>query len=142
MPSSGSLTGNGVNIQFNAEFPTALNFSKSAEWCPVSPMGRFSPVFGYSSSGAATVTFSLRFSIEEGDVMSRVRQVRSLVYPVPGGYRPTKVLLIIENWVRIEGVVSTVSDVVPDDAAWIEAEPSVVDVSITVQECSLYRQYP
>ena len=142
MPSSGSLTGTGVSIQFSAEFPTALNFSKSAEWSPVSPMGRFCPVFGFSSSGAAQVTFSLRFSIEEGDVMSRVRQVRSLVYPVPGGYRPTKVVLVIENWVRLEGVVASVSDVVPDEAAWIDAEPSVVDVSITVQECSLQRQFP
>ena len=142
MPSSqsGSLRGDGILIQFSAEFPTALNFSKSADWAAVSPIGRFAPVLGFASSAAAQVTFTLRFSIEEGNVMDRVKQVRSLVFPQPGHYRPTKVNLTIGSWIKIDGVVASVTDSVPDEAAWIGYSPSVVDVNITVQECSLQRQ--
>lgn len=132
--SSGQLSGGGISLQFDQEWPSGVGYSKNADWTPVSPISRSCPLLGYSSSGSGTVTFTIRLSIE-GDrgVMSRVSQLRQLVEPQ--GYRPPVIQISIEKYIDMRGVVSSVSDQVPDDAAWIDGEPSVVDVTITVLEC-------
>lgn len=132
--STGSLSGGGINIQFDHEWPTSMSRSKNADWVPVAPISRDCPVLGYASSGSAQITFTIRFSIEEeAGVMARVRECRKLV--VPQGYRPPAVELSIGGWVSEKGVIESVSDTVPDEAAWIGDEPSVVDVTITFKEC-------
>lgn len=129
---AGSLEGGGVRVDFDNEFPTGISWSKTADWTAVSPISRACPVLGYASSSSAQVSFTIRFSIEEGPVMKRVKDLRSLVYPK--GYRPPAMTIKIEGWVDMPCVIESISDVVPDDAAWIGDEPSVCDVSVTCKE--------
>lgn len=134
---AGSLTGGGITLAFDSEWPTGMNRAKSADWTAVSPISRECPVLGYASSGSTTVSFTIRLSIEEGgtqqSIMERVRQIRKFV--VPQGYRPPAVKLIIGDWLDEDGVIESVSESVPDDAAWIGFTPSVVDITINFKEC-------
>lgn len=132
--SSGQLSGGGITLQFDAEWPSGVGYSKNAEWTPVSPISRSCPLLGYSSSGSGTVAFTIRLSIEgQGSVMDRVRQLRQLVEPK--GYRPPEVNITIDKYIDMRGVVASISDQVPDDAAWIDGNPTVVDVTFSILEC-------
>ena len=136
---SGSLSGGGVNITFddNKEFPSISQAAKTADWAKESPITSWAPIMGYRSSGAFGLTITIRFSIEEGGVMSRVKQCRSLVLPEGGGYRPPQVTVNIENYiVGFLGVATSVSDVPAPDTSWIGGEPAAVDVTIAMEECS------
>jgi hypothetical protein len=134
---AGSLTGGGITLAFDSEWPTGMNRSKNADWVAVAPISRECPVLGYASSGSTSVSFTIRLSTEEGgqqkSVMERVKEIRKFV--VPMGYRPPEVTLTIGDWLDEQGVIESVSESVPDEAAWIGFDPSVVDITITFKEC-------
>jgi hypothetical protein len=130
----------GVMISFEDkdEFPHGITTSKTAQWQPQNPITSFSPIMGYASSGPFTITITIRFSIEEGPVMPRVKQCRSLVVPDydNGSYRPSAITLTIENYIEsFKGVVSSVSEAVDDMGSWVNGEPTAIDVTITMEEC-------
>lgn len=131
---------NGVEIKFedSSEFPTFTNIGKSASWDSVSPITSFAPIKGFASSTAFSFSITIRFSIEEGSTMSRVHHCRSLVVPDydNGLYRPPSVIITIEKYIqRFQGVCNSVNETIPDDAVWIDGEPSVIDVSMSFDEC-------
>ena len=131
---------NGVMISFEDkdEFPHTITSSKAATWQPMTPITSFSPILGYASSGVFTVGLTIRFSVEEGPVMSRVKQCRSLVVPDydNGSYRPPAVTLTIEKYIEsFKGVVNSVSESIDDTGSWVDGEPTAIDVTITIEEC-------
>lgn len=134
---AGSITAdNGLNITFDDkdEFPIISGVGKDATWASTSPMTSWAPILGYSSSTPFKITVCIRFSIEEGPVMSRVKQCRSLVLPME--YRPPQVTFTLEKYIEnFKGIASSVSEGFPDGVSWIDGEPAAVDVTIVLEEC-------
>lgn len=139
------ISENGLKISFddNAEFPTGFSESKTANYHQENTITSFSPVLGYSNSSPFTLSFTIRFSIEEGSVMQRVHLCRSLVVPDydSGNCRPPSVTVTIEKYVEMfKGVVGTTSVKLPDDCVWADGEPNYIDVTLDITECDTKMQ--
>lgn len=131
---------NGVEIRFedSNEFPQITQLGKSASWSTLSPITSFAPIKGFESSTAFAFSLTIRFSIEEMSTMSRVHWCRSLVVPdyASGLYRPPSVIITIEKYIqRFQGICLSVNETVPEDAVWIDGEPSIIDVQMSFEEC-------
>ena len=138
MPGSYLSADNGIMISFdNKEFPMSMNSSTVPSWTSEYTMTAWAPIMGFSHSGPFAVTLTIQFSIEEGPVMPRVKKCRSLTVPTYGPYRPPIVKLNIEKYiVGFVGVVTQYSDTIDDTAAWIDGDPVVASVTMTLSECS------
>ena len=129
---------NRLMISFeNKEFPHGLTSGNSPDWSLNHTLTSWAPIMGFNHSGPHTVSLVIQFSIEEGPVMPRVKNCRSLTIPTYGPYRPPIVTIEIENYIAgFVGVVTSYSDSVLDTFGWVGSDPASATVSITVSECS------
>ena len=129
---------NGLMISFeNKEFPTGLRTSNTITWTPITTMTAWAPILGFSASGPFTVNLTIQFSIEEGPVMPRVKNCRSLSVPTYGPYRPPIVTLELESYiVGFIGVVTAYGDSVDATYGWVKNDPASAIVTLTLEECS------
>jgi hypothetical protein len=137
---------NGVMISFEDgnEFPQITGVSKTPVWVSQNTITSFSPIIGFSYTNAFTFTLTIRFSIEEGSTIRRVHWCRSLGVPdyANGSYRPPAVVITIEKYIELfQGVCNSITEAIPDDAVWIDGEPSIVEVTLGFEECATIIQH-
>jgi hypothetical protein len=128
------IHGQAGTVMFTYEFPQSINFSKTANWKSLSAAtGQPHPLHLYSLSDSATISLTIRLSHLNGGMMSKLKVMRSMVYPTFNNSNP-RVTVEIEGYLLMRGFVSSYSEAVPDDGGWVGDEPNVVDCTISITE--------
>lgn len=135
-----------ARIEFDLEFPTGISISKSSGVkAGATPPGSVHP-FYVIAEGSASMHVDLTFRVshlERGSIMDVVKAVRRAVYPsntTKGASgessMPARATLVLEKYITIEGYLQSYGESVPDEGGWINGEPNVVDIKISLIEAN------
>lgn len=104
------LTGSQIAIRI---IPEEVSDSTSSQWEEVVPRGRSNPIYGYSSSGPRTVSYTIQLHddyLPDG-ILTTVNQLRALTYPAysGGSISPPKCLVRVGGNIKFTGICKEVS---------------------------------
>ena len=93
--------------------PDTVSENWSAEWQKISIIGRSAPLWGYSNTGARTVSLNLTFFAEndaQREVHDKVRWIQTFLLPDYSKkfmVRPHRLQLVLGNFINIVGVLES-----------------------------------